>query len=90
MSSLGNIILCLLFYSLQPLQHAGRARNNKIAMNIELRSDYMPLKRVPNCKFCFAKRFEYESPGFCCGTGTVKIISHRMPTKIHDLYFENS
>ncbi|XP_019246018.1 PREDICTED: uncharacterized protein LOC109225707 isoform X2 [Nicotiana attenuata] len=68
----------------------GRSRNNRTAMNIKLRSDYVPLKNTQNCKFCSAKRFEYESPGFCCGTGTVKIISHRMPAKLHNLYFENN
>nr|XP_016507198.1 PREDICTED: uncharacterized protein LOC107824907 [Nicotiana tabacum] len=45
---------------------------------------------VPNCKFCRAKKFEYEPPGFCCNNGTVKLTSHRMPAELRNLYIGNN
>ncbi|KAG5578001.1 hypothetical protein H5410_058135 [Solanum commersonii] len=56
----------------------------------QLQSDYVHLKIVPNCKFCGAKRFEYESPGFCCNNGSIKLVSNQVPTELHDLYFGNT
>eukprot|EP00267_Zea_mays_P043218 XP_020395285.1 uncharacterized protein LOC109940250 [Zea mays] len=29
------------------------------------------LKTVPNCGYCTAKKFEYETPGFCCCGGKI-------------------
>ncbi|KAK6782108.1 hypothetical protein RDI58_019904 [Solanum bulbocastanum] len=45
------------------------------------------LKKVPNCKFCSAKRFEYEPPGFCCSNGCVKLVSRELPAALKNLYF---
>lgn len=60
-------------------------------MNIsQLQSDYVPLKKIPNCKFCSEKKFQYESPGFCCATGTIKLHSHQMPTRLRNLYLGNT
>nr|XP_016440177.1 PREDICTED: uncharacterized protein LOC107765981 isoform X3 [Nicotiana tabacum] len=52
----------------------------------QLQSDYVPLKTVPNCKFCGAKKFEYEPPGFCCNNGSIKLVSHEMPVELQNLY----
>ncbi|KAK6795282.1 hypothetical protein RDI58_008735 [Solanum bulbocastanum] len=52
----------------------GLAKGKKIAANIsQLRSDYNHLQKVPDCKFCAAKRFQYEAPGFCCGKGHITV-----------------
>nr|XP_016466763.1 PREDICTED: uncharacterized protein LOC107789465 [Nicotiana tabacum] len=56
----------------------------------QLRSNYALLKKVPICKFCSAKRFQYEPPTFCCGSGTIKLTSHQMPTKLRNLFLGNS
>ncbi|KAL3352294.1 hypothetical protein AABB24_020373 [Solanum stoloniferum] len=40
---------------------------------------------MPSCEYCGAKRFQYESPGFCCSNGTVKLASHEMPTELLNL-----
>ncbi|XP_015168212.1 uncharacterized protein [Solanum tuberosum] len=43
------------------------------------------LKKMPSCEYCAAKRFQYESAGFCCSNGTVKLASHEMPTDLLNL-----
>ncbi|XP_015161034.1 uncharacterized protein [Solanum tuberosum] len=45
------------------------------------------LRKVPNCKFCAARRLQYESPGFCCSNGSIKLVSHRLPPALKSLYF---
>lgn len=40
---------------------------------------------MPSCEYCVAKRFQYESAGFCCSNGTVKLASHEMPTELLNL-----
>nr|XP_033510088.1 uncharacterized protein LOC117274828 [Nicotiana tomentosiformis] len=63
----------------------------KFTPNISrLHSNYVSLQKVPICKFCSAKRFEYEPPAFCCLTGIVKLTSHQIPVKLHNLYLGNS
>ncbi|XP_009796236.1 uncharacterized protein [Nicotiana sylvestris] len=52
----------------------------------QLQSDYVLLKTVPNFKFCGAKKFEYEPPGFCCNNGSIKLVSHEMPAELQNLY----
>ncbi|XP_070037849.1 uncharacterized protein [Nicotiana tomentosiformis] len=56
----------------------------------EQQSEYVALKRVPNCQFCHAKKFEYEPPGFCCNSGSIRLTSHKMPTELSELYFGNT
>lgn len=71
-------------------QHIGRTPTTKSCPIIgQLRSNYVPLKKVPICKFCSAKRFQYEPPTFCCGSGTIKLTSHQMPTKLRNLFLGN-
>ncbi|XP_019264032.1 PREDICTED: uncharacterized protein LOC109241725 [Nicotiana attenuata] len=68
----------------------GRIENKKSMTNLNrLRSEYVPLKKVPHCTFCYAKKFQYESPGFCCNNGTVKFTTHRMPVRLRNLYLGN-
>ncbi|XP_049391465.1 uncharacterized protein LOC125855817 [Solanum stenotomum] len=56
------------------LQYTVVVKTKKTTNNIKrLRSDYVELKKIPPCKFCNAKRFEYEPPGFCSGKGHDKI-----------------
>jgi hypothetical protein len=31
------------------------------------------LRNVPDCNYCGAMRFQYETPGFCCRKGKVQI-----------------
>ncbi|KAG5582546.1 hypothetical protein H5410_053173 [Solanum commersonii] len=56
---------------------------NRLEVNLQndnlLPKDYLLLKKVPNCKFCAAKRFQYESPGFCCDNGSIRLSSYTMP-----------
>ncbi|KAG5586209.1 hypothetical protein H5410_046643, partial [Solanum commersonii] len=54
-------------------------RGRHINVN-ESQYEYTPLKVVPNCKFCDAKRFYYELPRFCCNNGSIKLTSHKIPT----------
>lgn len=78
------------FITYSCLQYAALAKGKKPAANIsQLRSDYVHLQKVPDCKFCAAKRFQYESPGFCCGKGTIKLTSYRMPATLKNLYMGN-
>ncbi|XP_019230428.1 PREDICTED: uncharacterized protein LOC109211349 isoform X1 [Nicotiana attenuata] len=58
--------------------------------NNENNLDYARLRAVQNCKFCNAKRFQYEPPGFCCGSGSVKLVSYQLPNELSDLYTGNS
>lgn len=52
--------------------------------------DYVRLKQVPDCKFCAAKKFQYESPGFCCDNGSIKLISYDMPLELRNLFLGNT
>jgi len=52
--------------------------------------NYHMLKPVSKCNFCGAKRFEYESVGFCCGKGAIKLISHQLPSDLQNLYLQNN
>lgn len=52
--------------------------------------NYKTLKYFPNYNFCGAKRFEYESPGFCCAKGAIKLISHPIPVELKNLYLKNN
>ncbi|XP_070028974.1 uncharacterized protein [Nicotiana sylvestris] len=56
----------------------------------EQQSEYVALKRIPNCQFCHAKKFEYEPPRFCCNSGSRRLTSHKMPTELSELYFRNT
>ncbi|XP_015160967.1 uncharacterized protein [Solanum tuberosum] len=37
-----------------------------------------------------AKRFQYESPGFCCDNGSIKLSSHNMPTDLRNFFLGDS
>ena len=73
------------------LQCTGR---NKLEVNLQndnlLLKDYLLLKKIPNCKFCAAKRFQYESPGFCCNNGSIRLTSHNMPIELRNLFLGDS
>nr|XP_033516777.1 uncharacterized protein LOC104114668 isoform X4 [Nicotiana tomentosiformis] len=56
----------------------------------EQRSEYVALKKVPNCQYCRAKKFEYEPPGFYCKSGSIRLTCHKMPTELLELYFGNT
>ncbi|KAG5569586.1 hypothetical protein H5410_059352 [Solanum commersonii] len=51
-----------------PSTHTTNKGRNKLEVNLLndnlVAKDYFLLKKVPNCKFCLAKRFQYESPCF--------------------------
>uniref|UniRef100_A0A804NTL9 Helitron helicase-like domain-containing protein n=1 Tax=Zea mays TaxID=4577 RepID=A0A804NTL9_MAIZE len=44
------------------------------------------LKPVPNCGYCTAKKFEYESPGFCCRGGKVELAPLETPPQLKRLW----
>nr|XP_016469743.1 PREDICTED: uncharacterized protein LOC107792071 isoform X4 [Nicotiana tabacum] len=58
--------------------------------NNDTDTDYARLKPIPNCKFCNAERFQYEPPGFCCGSGSVKLVSYELPNELSNLYKGNT
>ncbi|KAG5584305.1 hypothetical protein H5410_044739 [Solanum commersonii] len=49
-------------------------------------------ERIVNCLSTFevAKRFQYESPGFCCDNGSIRLTFHNMPTELRNLFFGDS
>ncbi|KAG5602662.1 hypothetical protein H5410_034032, partial [Solanum commersonii] len=67
---------------------------NKLKVNLQndnlLSKDYLLLKKVPSCKFCVAKTFQYESPCFCCDNGSIRLTSHNMPTELRNLFLADS
>lgn len=44
------------------------------------------LQPQSDCPHCGAKRFQYESPGFCCKQGKVKLVMPQPPEELHLLY----
>lgn len=44
------------------------------------------LEQVPNCRYCSAKRFQHETPTFCCMSGKIKIVTPSVPGELHQLY----
>jgi hypothetical protein len=44
------------------------------------------LKTVPNCSYCTAKKFEYETPGFCCRGGKVELAPLETPPQLKRLW----
>lgn len=44
------------------------------------------LKLMPLCAFCNAKRFEYETPTFCCYNGEVKLSYSKYPDELLSLF----
>jgi len=44
------------------------------------------LEQVPNCRHCNAKRFQYETPTFCCMNGKIKVVTPLVPDELRDLY----
>ncbi|ONM33732.1 hypothetical protein ZEAMMB73_Zm00001d041806 [Zea mays] len=44
------------------------------------------LKHVPNCGYCTAKKFEYESPRFCCRGGKVELAPLETPPQLRRLW----
>lgn len=73
------------------MQHTGCTLNKIFRPKInDNQSRYICLKNVQNCKFCNAKRFQYESAGFCCSKGSVKLVSYQLPNDLFDLYTGNT
>ncbi|XP_059275349.1 uncharacterized protein LOC132029943 [Lycium ferocissimum] len=69
----------------------GHRLNKQVQLkNNENQSTYVCLKDVPNCQFCNAKRFQYESLGFCCSKGSVKLVSYQLSNDLLDLYTGNT
>jgi len=47
------------------------------------------LKTIPNCEFCGAKKFQYESAGLCCKKGKVKLANPETPPELMRLWTSN-
>ncbi|KAI8561404.1 hypothetical protein RHMOL_Rhmol04G0336800 [Rhododendron molle] len=41
---------------------------------------------MANCRFCRAKRFQYEPPTFCCHNGEVVLTSPSVPSSLRNLF----
>ncbi|KAM3238127.1 hypothetical protein P3L10_013157 [Capsicum annuum] len=67
-----------------------RSRVFRYCSITDLANNLFKLKIMPNCKFCKAKRFQYESPGFCCANGSMKLIHYELPVESVNLYLGNS
>jgi len=52
-------------------------------------TDTHMLKPVTNCNHCDAKRFEHESPGFCCRSGKVELNDPNVPDELMRLWSSN-
>uniref|UniRef100_A0ACD5VYB2 Uncharacterized protein n=1 Tax=Avena sativa TaxID=4498 RepID=A0ACD5VYB2_AVESA len=44
------------------------------------------LEQVPNYRHCNAKRFQYETPTFCCMNGKIKVVTPLVLDELRDLY----
>ena len=44
------------------------------------------LSDVPDCRYCGAKRFQYEPPGFCCRKGKIHIHIPEVPAELERLF----
>ncbi|XP_070041715.1 uncharacterized protein [Nicotiana tomentosiformis] len=80
---------CVSTLSTVPTKGHTHAKNICLATR-EQRDAYVSLKKVANCQYCAAKRFEYEPPTFCCGSGSIRLTAYKMPIELSKLYFENT
>nr|XP_033511503.1 uncharacterized protein LOC108944691 [Nicotiana tomentosiformis] len=71
-STSGISNLCHVILNTVPIKAHRRARKVCLVTKEE-QSEYVALKRVPNCQYCHAKKFEYEPPRFCCNRGSIRI-----------------
>ena len=44
------------------------------------------LRDVPDCRYCGAKRFQYETLGFCCRKGKISIHILEVPDELKRLF----
>lgn len=63
---------------------------NEHTITTQTSINYHMFKSVSKCNFCSAKRFEYESAGFCCSKGAIKLISHQFPSELQNLYLQDN
>ncbi|XP_048546059.1 uncharacterized protein LOC125525078 isoform X4 [Triticum urartu] len=79
---------CLDFESYQEPKHVTKCIQADPYDHIyhKLPRGYHFLERVPNCRHCNAKRFQYETPTFCCMNGKVKIVTPVVPDELRQLY----
>lgn len=62
-----------------------RKRNKGLDLNIISMEPHI-LRPPVVCQYCGAKRFEYESEGFCCSNGKIILKSHDVPVELYELY----
>nr|XP_033516776.1 uncharacterized protein LOC104114668 isoform X3 [Nicotiana tomentosiformis] len=91
-STSGTSNPCHVTFNAVPIKAHRRAKKAKkvCLVSKEQRSEYVALKKVPNCQYCRAKKFEYEPPGFYCKSGSIRLTCHKMPTELLELYFGNT
>jgi hypothetical protein len=51
-----------------------------------LPEEHHVLKKVPDCRYCGAMRFEGEPPGFCCRMGKIKVHINDVPAELKRLF----
>ena len=44
------------------------------------------LSKPTFCKFCSAKKIQYESKGFCCSDGEILLVHSKMPDELYNLF----
>ncbi|XP_070025095.1 uncharacterized protein [Nicotiana sylvestris] len=53
-------------------------------------SDIHKLKSIAECIHCHAIRFQYETPTFCCGSGSIKLANTEVPIPLYELLIAES
>jgi hypothetical protein len=66
--------------------HKSDEPNSYDYVHSNLPDDVHVLKIVDDCKKCGAKRFQYETKGFCCHDGQVKLAEQETPPKLMKLW----
>jgi hypothetical protein len=66
--------------------HRSDEPNSYDYVHSNLPDDVHVLKIVDDCKKCGAKMFQYETKGFCCHDGQVKLAEQETPPKLMKLW----
>ena len=48
------------------------------------------LKKMHICQHCGAKKFDYETPTFCCDSGKIKLAEVNAPSELKLLFIDES
>lgn len=48
------------------------------------------LESAPECKYCHAKRFQFEPLAFCCANGSIKLANTEVSAQLYELFVTQS